>query len=234
MINWSKLILQTHFELWPSQSIKVRVLSPKPYISICCKVQGSPDCPLGWLNILLHLKKKKSMENIHEPIFLSFFPPNDFGGSILTDWACTGVFATYTGADYCTYNCAPACSWAEITACPNLWISPEIKDYYSLSCVYTFCAEAASCSLLCLSVCNAAFSCCNSFKSYIQSIFPWRDFPLLKLFQSTHYKMDSQGLFKQSFAGNSGKFQNIHRTVVGIPCNARSSTGSYNSTPEKP
>ena len=47
-----------HFNLWPSQSFWIRILHPKPYSSICCKVQGSPNCPLAWCNILFHLKKK--------------------------------------------------------------------------------------------------------------------------------------------------------------------------------
>ena len=65
----------------------------------------------------------------------SFLPANDCGGSILIDWACTGVSTTYGGADYCTYDYAPAYSWAEVTACPNLWISPEIKDCCSFNYV---------------------------------------------------------------------------------------------------
>ena len=57
----------------------------------------------------------------------------------------------------------------------------------------------------------------------------WRDFPL-KLIESTHKKTGLLIAFKQSFAANGGKFQNIHYTVAGIPYNARSLTKAYNST----
>ena len=63
---------------------------------------------------------------------------------------------------------------------------------------------------------------------------PWRDVPLFKLIESTHHKIVPLRTFKQSFAASSGKFQNINGTVAGIPCNARSLTEAYNSTPKRP
>ena len=172
------------------------------------------------------------MESIHESISSSFLPPNGFGDSILTDWTCTCASATYAGEDYCTYNCAPACSWAEVMAWPSLWISPEIKGYCSLSCVYTLCVEAASFSLLCLSVWNAASSCSILSRALFRVFCHGGISP-----SSSSWFIIKSGIlrtFKQSFAGSSRKFQNIHCTVAGLLCNGKSPIGSYNSTSEGP
>ena len=106
------------------------------------------------------------MENIHESISFSFLPPNDFGGSILIDWTYTGASTTYAGVDYCTYNYAPACSWAEVAACPNLWISPEIKGCCLLSYINTLYTEAAPATYF-ISLCAKQLLAAQSFKSSV-------------------------------------------------------------------